>query len=232
MSAVVAVSRSQLSISAGRASLTSTSTSGKDLWSQIIAERISSPSTSPPREASLLFIGPHASGKSSLIQSFMFKDREEVPKPTSALEYRYTRTSVKDAMSEEKTLSHFWELGGGSSLKDLMGVAVKEGEGVKAALVVVVVDCERVGALVEDTQTYVDIARKKGEQLLQQMKANGSNVSPPLRGHCAFSPLPSHPHLRLLHCHQFLSSLTESVSFLWYHVGTQPSGSRSEEALW
>ena len=150
---------------------------GKDVWSQLIAERITSPSASPPREASLLFIGPHSSGKSTLIQSFMFKDREEVPRPTLALDYRYTRTSVKEQMSEEKSLSHFWELGGGSTLKELMGVAVKEDDGMKDALVVIVVDCERAGRLVDDTLAYVDMARKKGEQLMQQMKANSSNVS-------------------------------------------------------
>ena len=175
---MTAVAASRASVgAAGKGATSSPVTSSKDLWSQIIAEKLSSPSTPPPREASLLFIGPHSSGKSSLIQAFMFKDREEVPKPTTALDYRYTRTSVKDQMSEEKSLSHFWELGGGATLKDLVGVAVKEGEGVKAVLVVIVVDCERVGMLVEDTLTYIDMARKKGDQLLQQMKAAGSNVN-------------------------------------------------------
>jgi len=155
-----------------------TNTTGKDIWSQIIVEKLTPSSTNPPpREASLLFLGPHGAGKSTLIQSFMFKDRDEVPKSTSALDYRYTRTSVKDAMSEEKSISHFWELGGGSTLKELMDVAVKEGEGVKDALIVIVVDCERVGMVVEDTIKFIDMARKKGDNLMQQMKANGSNVS-------------------------------------------------------
>ena len=153
------------------------SSTGKDLWSQLIAERASSASASPPREASLVFLGPHSGGKSSLIQSFMFKDREEVPKPTTALDYRYTRTSVKDAMSDEKMLSHFWELGGGTTLQELMDVAVREDDdGVKDVLLVVVLDCGRVSALVDDAVMYINMARKRSEHVVQKMKAAGSHV--------------------------------------------------------
>ena len=182
MAAAVAVRSPQ---AATRTAATPT-TSTKDIWSQIIAEKITNPSsattstTTPQqqsaREASLLFVGPHASGKSSLIQSYMFKGREEVPKPTTALEYRYTRTSMKEQLNEEKSISHFWELGGGSTLHELCDVVLVE-RSVSDCLVVVVLDCERVGAIVDDAKRYVDMVRKKSEQLLAQMKANGSSVS-------------------------------------------------------
>ena len=199
------------------------SSAGKDIWSQLIAERLTSPATVPPREASLLFIGPHSSGKSTLIQSFMFKDREEVPRPTLALDYRYTRTSVKEQMSEEKSLSHFWELGGGTMLKELMGVAVKEDDGVKDALLVVVVDCERAGKLVDDALAYVDMARKKGEQILQQMKANGSTVTRSSTAQRAGS-----------HCHPLTStslSLTTCDGAPYRPPDTRAGDGDAEEAL-
>ena len=158
---------------------------GRDIWSQIIAEKLTpsaaatAATAAPPstREASLLFLGPHQSGKSSLIQGYMYRDRDETPRPTSALEYRYTRTSVKDSMSDEKSLSHFWELGGGSTLTELMDVAVRDDASVRELLAVVVVDCSRPGLLLDDTLRYIDIARKKGDQAMQQMKANASSVS-------------------------------------------------------
>ena len=162
--------------------------STKDIWAQIIADKLTNPSSTsspasaqqqqPSREASLLFVGPHSSGKSSLIQSYMFKGREEVPKPTTALEYRYTRTSMKEQLNEEKSISHFWELGGGSTLHELCDVVLVE-RSVADCLLVLVLDCERVGAIVDDAKRYVEMVRKKSEQLLAQMKANGSPVSLP-----------------------------------------------------
>jgi hypothetical protein len=174
----VASARPPASLAAASAS----KDSGRDIWSQIIAEKLTlSATTAAPapaaREASLLFLGPHQSGKSTLIQSYMYREREETPRPTSALEYRYTRTSVKDSMSDEKSLSHFWELGGGSTLTELMDVAVKDDATVRELLCVIVVDCSRPGLLLDDTLRYIDIARKKGDQAMQQMKASASSVS-------------------------------------------------------
>ena len=163
-----------------------TATSSKDIWASIIADKLTNPASvttpstttpqPPAREASLLFVGPHAAGKSTLVQSYMFKGREEQPKPTTALEYRYTRTSMKEQLNEEKSISHFWELGGGSTLHELCDVVLVE-RSVADCLLVIVLDCERTGALVDDAKRYVDMVRKKSEQLLAQMKASGSSVS-------------------------------------------------------
>ena len=62
-------------------------------------------------ESELLFVGAKNSGKSTLIHSFLSK--EEAPKPTSALEYRFARRST----GEDKAVANIWELGGGSQLR-------------------------------------------------------------------------------------------------------------------
>ena len=62
-------------------------------------------------ESELLFVGAKNSGKSTLIHSFLSK--EEAPKPTSALEYRFSRRST----GEDKAVANIWELGGGSQLR-------------------------------------------------------------------------------------------------------------------
>lgn len=154
----------------------------KDLWQQICDERVASnesnaelAASQAQREATLLFLGPSQSGKSSLIQSYMFKDRDEVPRPTSSLDYRYTRTSLKDSMNEEKSLSHFWELGGGSLLIDLIDISVSE-KSLKHVLCLIVVDCSRTSALVQDATNYLNKLRRKADSLLSTLKSNGSPI--------------------------------------------------------
>ena len=61
-------------------------------------------------ECELLFVGAKNSGKSTLIHSFLMK--EDTPKPTTALEYRFARRST----GEDKAVANIWELGGGSQL--------------------------------------------------------------------------------------------------------------------
>ena len=62
-------------------------------------------------ECELLFVGAKNSGKSTLIHSFLMK--EDTPKPTTALEYRFARRSTGD----DKAVANIWELGGGSQLR-------------------------------------------------------------------------------------------------------------------
>lgn len=199
----------------------SAAASTKDIWAQIIAEKLTNPAASSStvlpaaaqREASLLFVGPHASGKSTLIQSYMFKGREETPKPTTALEYRYTRTSMKEQLNEEKSISHFWELGGGSTLHELCNVVLVE-RSVADCLVVITLDCARVGALVDDAKRYVELVRKKGEQLLAQMKANGSQVPSALQAAQRKRFGESHPDLYVTLTHQSAQRYAQCTRWL------------------
>jgi dynein light intermediate chain 2 len=59
-------------------------------------------------------------GKTSMILRFL--EREETPKPTTALDYTYGRRSRGANLAKDVT--HLWELGGGTSLCDLVDVPI------------------------------------------------------------------------------------------------------------
>ena len=61
-------------------------------------------------DAELVFVGPKNSGKSTLVQAFLQKD--EPPKPSTPLEYRYARHTVG---TRPAVVANVWEIGGGVS---------------------------------------------------------------------------------------------------------------------
>ena len=66
--------------------------------------------------SSVVLIGSRHSGKTSMILRFL--DREEAPKPTTALEYTFGRRSKGHNIA--KDVGHIWELGGGVRLSRLL----------------------------------------------------------------------------------------------------------------
>ena len=71
-------------------------------------------------DSELLFVGSKQAGKSTLMHSFLMKD--ETPKPTTALEYRFARRTT--GANSAATVANLWELGGGTQLCDLMKVVM------------------------------------------------------------------------------------------------------------
>ncbi|XP_044776117.1 cytoplasmic dynein 2 light intermediate chain 1-like [Neomonachus schauinslandi] len=74
-------------------------------------------------EKSVFFIGSKNGGKTTIILRGL--DRDEPPKPTSALEHTCgRRTEGRDI---PKDTAHFWELGGGTALLDLISIPIMSG---------------------------------------------------------------------------------------------------------
>lgn len=168
----------------------------KDLWTALIEEKAvesynasrstasddssapsSSSSAAPPREATLLYIGPRSAGKSTLVNAYMYKDRlDEVPKATHALDYKYTRSSIKDALGvgEEKSVSHFWELGGGRSLTNLLDIPLTPNT-IQDAMVVLAIDLStpRISRLVEDVSFFLTLVKNRCDAIFAQLKSKG-----------------------------------------------------------
>ncbi|XP_035579083.1 cytoplasmic dynein 2 light intermediate chain 1-like [Zalophus californianus] len=71
-------------------------------------------------EKSVFFIGSKNRGKTTIILRCL--DRDEPPKPTLALEYTYGRRTKGHNIP--KDIAHFWELGGGTSLLDLISTPI------------------------------------------------------------------------------------------------------------
>ncbi|KAK7821577.1 hypothetical protein U0070_014457 [Myodes glareolus] len=71
-------------------------------------------------EKSVFFIGSKNGGKTTIILRCL--DRDEPAKPTLALEYTYGRRTK--GHNTPKDIAHFWELGGGTSLLDLISIPI------------------------------------------------------------------------------------------------------------
>eukprot|EP00117_Sycon_ciliatum_P023263 scpid57600/ scgid2839/ Cytoplasmic dynein 2 light intermediate chain 1 len=76
---------------------------------------------SRPKESVLLVIGSKNGGKSTIISRFA--ERTDERRPATGLEYTFYRK--QNLQNLGKDVVHLWELGGGSSLADLLEVVVK-----------------------------------------------------------------------------------------------------------
>ncbi|XP_049640224.1 cytoplasmic dynein 2 light intermediate chain 1 isoform X2 [Suncus etruscus] len=114
-------------------------------------------------EKSVFFLGSKSGGKTTIILRCL--DRDEPPKPTLALEYTYGRRAKGHSIP--KDLAHFWELGGGTSLMDLISVAITS-ESVRTFSVVLVLDLSKpndlwptMESLLQATRSHIDRVKLK-----------------------------------------------------------------------
>jgi len=141
-----------------------------DIWTQLLEKRDREEKDGQMadslREASIVFLGARSAGKSTLIHSYMFKDKEDTPKPTTSLDYKYTRSSV--GMSMEKDLSHFWELGGGRKLVSLLDICVTP-ETLQHTFAIITVDLSKPSSVVEELNYWLDTLRKRVKQCVAKL---------------------------------------------------------------
>lgn len=146
----------------------------KDIWAQLLEQQPEINNKEEcAREASIVFIGPRHSGKSTMIHAYMFKDKEDTPKPTTSLDYKYTRSSV--GMSIEKDLSHFWELGGGRALVNLMEICITPNT-LENTLVVLNLDLSRQSAIIDDCQYWLEMLRARVRDCNTALHEKKSNI--------------------------------------------------------
>ncbi|XP_033873632.3 cytoplasmic dynein 2 light intermediate chain 1 [Acipenser ruthenus] len=112
------------------------------LWEIAVAE-VQSRETEGSRETevgerAVFFMGNKSGGKTSIILRCL--DRDEAPKPTLALEYTFGRRAR--GHNTPKDIAHFWELGGGTSLSDLIQIPITT-DNVRSLSVVVVLDLSK-----------------------------------------------------------------------------------------
>ncbi|XP_036429734.1 cytoplasmic dynein 2 light intermediate chain 1 [Colossoma macropomum] len=93
-------------------------------------------------ERTVLFMGSKAGGKTTILLRCL--DRDEAPKPTLALEYTFGRRAK--GHNTPKDIAHLWELGGGTSLSDLVQIPITP-LNVSSVSVVLVLDLSKPSAL-------------------------------------------------------------------------------------
>ena len=159
----------------------------KDIWTTLIEEKESQRAAAVAlaqtgvvdesnREATIIYVGARGSGKSTLRNAYMYKDRSDVPKPTTCLDYKYTRTYLKDQMSEDKSVSHFWELGGGRSLVNLLEVPLSEST-LRDALVVITLDLSKPVRCLDDAVYWLSLIKKRCDGLVANLRTKNRNAA-------------------------------------------------------
>lgn len=126
------------------------------------------------RPCNFVFVGPKKSGKSMLIDVARDKPPSDEVKPTTALDYCFLRTST--SVSEEKSLSNYWELGGGRSLVGLLDTAITP-ELLADTVLVIVLDLSKASRVMDDLLFWVQYFKRITDACLTKMKATQPQLS-------------------------------------------------------
>uniref|UniRef100_A0AAY5KVZ2 Cytoplasmic dynein 2 light intermediate chain 1 n=1 Tax=Esox lucius TaxID=8010 RepID=A0AAY5KVZ2_ESOLU len=114
-------------------------------------------------EKTVFFIGNKAGGKTTILLRCL--DRDEPSKPTLALEYTFGRRAR--GHNTPKDIAHLWELGGGTSLSDLVQIPITA-QNVRSLSVVLVLDLSKPNALWGTMERLLQAARTQVEKVLSQ----------------------------------------------------------------
>ncbi|XP_069464562.1 cytoplasmic dynein 2 light intermediate chain 1 [Ambystoma mexicanum] len=123
-------------------------------------------------ERSVFFIGNKNGGKTTILLRCL--DRDEIPKPTLALEYTFGRRAK--GHNTPKDIAHFWELGGGTSLLDLVRIPITT-ENIRTFSVVMVLDLSRPNELWATMEKLLQVTRKHLDKLLSELGKTNSKLA-------------------------------------------------------
>ncbi|XP_074844636.1 cytoplasmic dynein 2 light intermediate chain 1 isoform X2 [Carettochelys insculpta] len=123
-------------------------------------------------EKSLLFMGNKNGGKTTIILRCL--DREEIPKPTLALEYAFGRRAK--GHNQPKDIAHFWELGGGTSLLDLIRVPITS-ENIRSFAIILVLDLSKPNELWPTMDSLLQVTRNHVDKIITELGKTNSKVA-------------------------------------------------------
>ncbi|XP_032881408.1 cytoplasmic dynein 2 light intermediate chain 1 isoform X1 [Amblyraja radiata] len=116
------------------------------------------------RERSVFFLGSKSGGKTTIILRFL--DRDEVSKPTLALEYTFGRRARRH--NTPKDISHFWELGGGTLLSDLAQIPITV-DNVRTLSVVLVLDLSKPNDLWQTMEKLLTVTKNHINKTMNEL---------------------------------------------------------------
>eukprot|EP00079_Xenopus_tropicalis_P025820 XP_012819343.1 PREDICTED: cytoplasmic dynein 2 light intermediate chain 1 isoform X2 [Xenopus tropicalis] len=123
-------------------------------------------------ERSVFFIGNKNGGKTTTILRCL--DRDEAPKPTLALEYTFGRRAK--GHNTPKDIAHFWELGGGTSLLDLIQIPITS-DNLMSFSVVLVLDLSKPNELWPTMESLLETTRKHVDKIITGIAKNSSKIA-------------------------------------------------------
>eukprot|EP00960_Hanusia_phi_P028214 747261-Hanusia_phi.AAC.4 len=138
----------------------------KDLMKMIV--QMNRKQAAQQSEGHAIFVGTMSSGKSTLIRRFKNAEKDDELQPTTALDYSFART-VDKGKTGTKDVAHFWELGGGTSLPDLLDVPLNENN-LKSTVLVIVADLSKPNEVMACVQFWLRKLEKRMQALEQICK--------------------------------------------------------------
>ncbi|KAM8738996.1 cytoplasmic dynein 2 light intermediate chain 1 [Acanthopagrus schlegelii] len=114
-------------------------------------------------ERSVFLMGSKAGGKTSILLRCL--DRDEPSKPTLAMEYTFGRRAR--GHNTPKDIAHLWELGGGTSLSDLVQIPISPAS-IKSLSVILILDLSKPNALWETMEKLLQAAQAQLEKVLSK----------------------------------------------------------------
>ncbi|GAB1610143.1 Hypothetical predicted protein [Argonauta hians] len=123
------------------------------------------------KESTILITGAKECGKSSILPVNLNQD--VLPKPTVALDYMFSHVGSTNKMV--KDIGHYWELGGGIWLAQLMDTVIKP-DTIQSLTLVVMVDLSKPSEMWVTIKSLLRSARDRIELVLSQMKADDPSI--------------------------------------------------------
>uniref|UniRef100_A0A8C7EGH4 Cytoplasmic dynein 2 light intermediate chain 1 n=1 Tax=Nothoprocta perdicaria TaxID=30464 RepID=A0A8C7EGH4_NOTPE len=140
-------------------------------------------------EKSVLFVGSKNGGKTTIILRCL--DREEIPKPTLALEYTFGRRARRHNIP--KDIAHFWELGGGTSLQELIRVPITS-----TFSIVLVLDLSKPNELWTTMESLLQVTRSHVNKILTKLGKTNPEVAAEIKQRVWNNLQKDHPDYELV----------------------------------
>uniref|UniRef100_U3IR72 Cytoplasmic dynein 2 light intermediate chain 1 n=1 Tax=Anas platyrhynchos platyrhynchos TaxID=8840 RepID=U3IR72_ANAPP len=145
------------------------------------------------REQAVLCVGSKLGGKTTIILRCL--EREEIPKPTLALEYTFGRRARSH--NAPKDTAHFWELGGGTSLQELIQIPITSNN-IRSFAVVLVLDLSKPNELWTTMENLLQAIRHHVNKILAKLEKTNPEVATEIKQRMRNSLQKDHPDYELV----------------------------------
>uniref|UniRef100_A0A8C5RQT9 Cytoplasmic dynein 2 light intermediate chain 1 n=1 Tax=Laticauda laticaudata TaxID=8630 RepID=A0A8C5RQT9_LATLA len=174
-------------------------------------------------ERSLFFLGNKNGGKTSIILRCL--DRDEVPKPTLALEYTFGRRAK--GHNTPKDIAHFWELGGGTSLLDLIPIPITT-VNIRTFAVILVLDLSKPNELWPTMESLLQVTRRHVDKIISKLGQNNSNIAAEIMRKMWNNVPKDHPEFDS----EMKKIIYKTLRFVAHYYGASLAFTSKSEALW
>ncbi|XP_058690295.1 cytoplasmic dynein 2 light intermediate chain 1 isoform X2 [Poecile atricapillus] len=173
-------------------------------------------------EKSILFMGNKNGGKTTIILRCL--EREESPKPTLALEYTFGRRARRH--NTPKDVAHFWELGGGTSLVELIRIPITS-HNIRSFAVVLVLDLSKPNELWTTMESLLQVTRSHVNKILTKLEKTNPEVAAEIKQRMWNDLQRDHPELDS----EMRKIISKTLRFVSHYYGASLVFTSRSEAL-